>query len=79
MERTGVTGASQALAPRKSARAYMQPGAGKGRQPGGRPPLTLVELAVSGQASVLLLTRPLRLEVIELVAAPAGLVRKHHT
>lgn len=76
MKRTGVTGASQTLAPRQSARAYMQPG---GRQPGGRPPLTLVELAVSGQASVLLLTRPLRLEVIELVAAPAGLVWKHYT
>lgn len=45
----------------------------------GDPPLTLVQLAVGGQASVLLFTCPLRLEVIELVTAPAGLVRKHHT
>lgn len=36
-------------------------------------------MTISGQASVLLLARLLRLEVIELVAAPAGLVRKHHT
>lgn len=41
-------------------------------------PLTLVQLGVGGQASVLLLARLLRLVVVELVPAPAGLVRKHH-
>jgi hypothetical protein len=41
--------------------------------------LTLVQLAVGGQASVLLLASLLCLEVIELVPTPAGLVRKHHT
>lgn len=42
-------------------------------------PLTLVQLGVGGQAAVLLLACLLRLVVIELVPAPAGLVRKHHT
>lgn len=61
----------QALSP-----AGAPPMGGPWHNPG---PLTLVQLGVGGQTSVLLLARLLCLVVIELVPAPAGLVREHNT
>lgn len=75
----GGLGASPAGAGREHAPAGAHVAARRGPGSPRVRPLTLVQLGVGGQASVLLFARLLRLVVIELVPAPAGLVRKHHT